>query len=185
MFNLDNINSSYAKNNLYRELYTYVLGRNPKKVIEFGCLEGYSTVAIAKALMNLNNGGTLKAYDLWHEYPYKAGIKNEVRFNLAKNNISSIVELGTMDFYKFLDNPEPFDLLHLDISNDGDIIEKAIDALWPQLKTGSTIIFEGGSEERDNEKWMLDYNKKPITSIKHNYTLLTDKWPSIGLYNYE
>ena len=41
MMNLENIESSYSKNDLYRELYSYVLGRNPKNVIEFGCLEGY------------------------------------------------------------------------------------------------------------------------------------------------
>ena len=181
MINLDNIKSSYSKNNLYRELYSYVLGRNPKIVIEFGCLEGYSTVTIAKALSQLKNEGKLKAYDLWDNYEYKAGNKELVIENLEKNHVRSFVELGDRDFYDFLKNPEPFDLLHLDISNDGDIVEKAIEALYPQLEKGSNIIFEGGSEERDSEEWMVKYNKRPINSIKYNYTLLTDKWPSISL----
>ena len=123
----------------------------------------------------------LKAYDLWEEYEYKAGRKDLVIENLEKNNVRSFVELGDRDFYDFLKNPEPFDLLHLDISNDGDIVEKAIEALYPQLENGSNIIFEGGSDERDNEEWMVKYNKRPINSIKYNYTLLTEKWPSISL----
>ena len=91
MMNLENIESSYSKNDLYRELYSYVLGRNPKNVIEFGCLEGYSTVAIAKALSQLHNGGKLKAYDIWEEYEYKAGVKDIVIENLERNNVRSFV----------------------------------------------------------------------------------------------
>ena len=86
-----------------------------------------------------------------------------------------------MDFFSFLENPIDFDLLHLDISNDGEIIEKTIESLKNHLERGSNIIFEGGSKERDNEEWMIKYNKKPINSIKYDYKVLTEKWPSMSL----
>ena len=181
MLNLDNIKSSYSKNQLHRELYSYVMGRNPKVVIEFGCLEGYSTVTIAKALKDLDNGGKLIAFDLWEKYKYKAGNRELVEKNLSRSNLRSIVELGSMDFFSFLENPIDFDLLHLDISNDGEIIEKTIESLKNHLERGSNIIFEGGSKERDNEEWMIKYNKKPINSIKYDYKVLTNKWPSMSL----
>ena len=44
------------------------------------------------------------------------------------------------------------------------------------------MIFEGGTEERDNIEWMLKYNKTPINSIKEeiNYVVLNESFPSVS-----
>ena len=51
-----------------------------------------------------------------------------------------------------------------------------------KLESGSTMIFEGGSIERDNIDWMKKYNKVPINSIKNtiNYEVLNQNFPSVS-----
>ena len=75
--------------------------------------------------------------------------------------------------------------MHLDISNDGKTIENTVEALEDKIRDGLVILFEGGSEERDNVVWMKDYNKKPINSIKDKikYTVLDERFPSISRIN--
>jgi hypothetical protein len=77
---------------------------------------------------------------------------------------------------------EDFDLLHLDISNDGNIISDVFNKVKNKLESGSTMIFEGGSIERDNIDWMKKYNKVPINSIKNtiNYEVLNQNFPSVS-----
>jgi len=45
---------------------------------------------------------------------------------------------------------EDFDLLHLDISNDGKTVTDVFNRIKSKIENGSTMIFEGGTEERDN-----------------------------------
>ena len=85
-----------------------------------------------------------------------------------------------MDFYQWLLNPEPFDLMHLDISNTGDTILKT----YNSLPEGSIVMFEGGSDERDNIEWMKKYNATPINSIKNiiNYQVIDNNFPSLSIF---
>ena len=69
--------------------------------------------------------------------------------------------------------------LDLDISNDGEIIEKTIESLKHHLERGSNIIFEGGSKERDNIEWMVKYKLEPINPIQKE--ILNSNFPSISL----
>ena len=51
-------------------------------------------------------------------------------------------------------------ILHVDISNNGEILEEIIPH-WID-KTRQFIIIEGGSLERDRIEWMIKFNKVPI-----------------------
>ena len=177
--------SSYQKNHLGPLLFQEVAIRKPSKVVEFGVLDGYSTLWLAAGLQWNGDNGHLYAYDLWDDYPYKHGYKGDVYELLNRAGLASTTSLLHADFFDWIKDPEPFDMLHLDISNDGDIIELAIEKLKDQIKQGSIIIFEGGSEERDLEPWMMRYRKRPIKNIKYNYKVLTDKWPSISIVDGE
>lgn len=170
------IESSYRENNIGETLYNKVLELKPNIIIEFGCLYGYSTVAMAMALKQLRQG-KIKCYDLWENYQYKHSTIQQTIKNIQKYNLEEYVEFHQMDYNEWLKNPEQFDLLHLDISNDGDIIEKTYSILH-----GNNILFEGGSEERDQVQWMVNYNKTPINSIKHKvpYVVINDKFPSLS-----
>ena len=171
------IQSSYKKNNLGYTIYETVLRLKPKVVIDFGILYGYSTVAIAQALKDIDEGGKVIGYDLFEDYKYKNAVKKLVDRNVKDYDVVDFVELRYGDFYEWVDNPDEFDLLHLDISNYGDVIE-LVNKKLPNKK----ILFEGGSEERDKVEWMTKYNYKAIYPLKEkiNYKILNKDFPSIS-----
>jgi predicted O-methyltransferase YrrM len=173
-----NLYSSYKENNIGKTLYDTVIELNPNVVVEFGVLCGYSTLCIAQALRDLNSNGKLIAYDLFEEYEYRHGNMEEVNNLLIENSLEDFVELRYGNLYKWINNPDEFDLLHLDVSNYGEIIQLVSDKF-----KNKNILFEGGSQERDREHWMIKYKKTSIYPLKNkiNYEILNRKWPSISL----
>lgn len=183
MYTTINVESSYAKNDLGKTLYDLVLEKRPTVIVEFGCLYGYSTIAMAMALRDLGQG-KLISYDIWDKYAYKHTTQSVAMDNIHSYGLSEFVEFRDLDFWTWLDdNSDEFDLLHLDISNDGDTIARAYQSLKRRIDLGASLIFEGGSVERDNEAWMLNYNKTPINSIKPsvNYRVVNESWPSLSI----
>ena len=179
---IEDIESSYRKNDLGKTLYETVLTIAPEKIVEFGTLHGYSTVAMAQALRDLGRGRII-AYDLFDDYRYNHSTKKEVIKNLKKYKLSKFATVKKLDFFKWLKKPDFFDILHLDISNDGKIIETAASILAPFLRKGAVIIFEGGTRERDNVYWMKKYNKVPIYPLKRkiNYKVLNRNFPALSM----
>lgn len=172
--------SSYAQNNIGVWIENYILDNRYTNIVEFGTLEGYSTYHIMKAIQKpfmVKWGANLKTYDLWDDYEYKHADYNYVKSVIDHIDIHNQVEVLKGNFYEWIKNPDPVDLLHLDISNDGEVIEAAVEA----LPSGTMILFEGGSTERDEIEWMVKYNKKPINSIKYKYKILTDLFPSLSI----
>jgi predicted O-methyltransferase YrrM len=184
MYQNPEIESSYRKNDLGKTLYDQVIEHRPKIIVEFGCLYGYSTVAMAMALRDLGEGKII-SYDLWESYPFKHSTRDETVKNISKYELQDWVEFKQMSYYEWLENPTQFDLLHLDISNDGDTILITKKALHNRLNNGSKILFEGGSVERDEIEWMKEYNKVPFNSIKERagYTVIDNRFPSISMLN--
>ena len=174
-----NIESSYRENNIGQSLYDTVIQLKPNKIVEFGCLYGYSTVSMALALKQLGRG-KIYCYDLWEEYQYKHSTISQTKENVIKYEVENYVEFIKKDYYEWLSNPEDFDLMHLDISNTGDIISKT----YSLLPTGSIVLFEGGSTERDEIEWMTKYKATPINSIKDkiNYKIINPSFPSLSLF---
>jgi predicted O-methyltransferase YrrM len=167
---MGNIRSSYAKNNFGGILRALILGHRPKNVVEFGVLDGYSTFHIAHAL-RFNDlcyfESTFKAYDIWDNYEYKHGKYEEVKKMINRQKLEKFVTLCYGNFYTtWRDyNDESIDFLHVDISNDGGVLENCLYRWGPKISCGGVIAFEGGSVERDNVQWMRRYNKKPIHPV--------------------
>ena len=174
------IESSYRENDLGRSLYDLVLEKKPKKIIEWGTLYGYSAVAMAMALDELG-GGHIDAYDLFDDYEFKKSSMENTQKNIDRYGVSSYVTLKKGNFDEWLKNPEPFDLLHVDISNKGDTIARLHVAVAGQVARGATVVFEGGSEERDEVEWMKRYDCKKIADSGVSYRLLDARFPSIGI----
>lgn len=173
------IYSSYVDNNIGKSIYDVVITYKPKKIIDFGLLYGYSTICLAQAVKD-NGFGEIIGYDLFEEYPYKASDKSIVEYNLKYYNLEQYVTLKKMNFNDWLNQDEEFDLIHLDISNDGNTIS----SLYNKYPT-SKIIFEGGTLERDNISWMEKYNRVKIQSIQSttNYKVINNKFPSLSGIN--
>lgn len=175
MFINPEIESSYRDNALGKTLYDYVIYEKPDIVIDFGVLNGYSTICMAMACKE-NGKGKVKVYDLFDKYEH-----NHAKFSTLINNIKSYglidwVEIEERNFFDWVKDPEPFDLIHIDISTTGDIL----DIIWDNLRDKGTVLFEGGSEQRDNVGWMRVHNKKPINQSKAKFEVINSRFPSIS-----
>lgn len=149
--------SSYEKNNYGDFFYSLIRVYQPEKVVELGTKAGYSAYHMARGLKD-NGKGTLDCYDLWEKYKFKSVAKAVAEKNLKEfKNIINLKQGDVVDVNKAY---KTVDILHVDISNDGEVLEKVIPH-WID-KIHQFIIVEGGSAERDKLEWMIKYNKTPI-----------------------
>lgn len=151
--------SSYEENNYGELFYSLIRIYKPIKVVELGTKAGYSAYHIARGLKD-NGNGSLDCYDLWEKYPFNSVPKSTAEKNLKK--FRDIISLTLKDAIGIEKSYETVDILHVDISNEGEILEKII-PYWID-KVRQLIIVEGGSSERDKLKWMIKYKKVPIAS---------------------
>jgi hypothetical protein len=157
--------SSYNRKTFGNILYSTVIKNNCKTIIDFGLLNGYSTVCLA--LGAKETGGHVIAYDIFEEYDFKRANKKTILNTLKKYNLENYVTVKEKNFYDWIKTPESFDLLHVDISNTGETIK----CLYENLKNKNNVgivLFEGGSEERDKNDWMIKFNKIPMRSLLSN-----------------
>jgi hypothetical protein len=156
--------SSYEQNNYGELFYSLIRIYKPEKVVELGTRAGYSAYHIARGL-EANGQGTLDCYDLWG----KNYGSDSVTRSLAEKNIEKFktrIKLHQQDALDVSKSYKEVDILHVDLDNDGDILEQIIPN-WID-KTRQMIIIEGGSVERDKlagetmahkvplKKWMAD-----------------------------
>jgi hypothetical protein len=172
MFVNPDINSSYRQKEMGRFLYDAVVESNAKTIVDMGILDGYSTVCLALAAKA--TGGVVYAYDLFDDYEYTNSNYNVVLKNLEKYSVSEFVVLEKKSFDDWLDEKPIFDVLHVDISNTGDVIESLYINFKSGLEMGSRIFFEGGSKERDFQDWMIDYNMKKINDTHVPFNVLAE-----------
>lgn len=151
--------SFYEQNNYGEVFYALVRIYKPEKVVELGTKAGYSAYHIARGLRD-NGKGTLDLYDLWEKYEFNSVPQSVAEKNLKK--FKDIVSFNLEDATQVYKKYKSVDILHVDISNDGEKLEKII----PQWidKVNQLIIIEGGSEEHDNLEWMIKFKKMPIRS---------------------
>jgi predicted O-methyltransferase YrrM len=174
------IESSYKENNIGQTLYNLVLEKRPKKIVEIGALYGYSALAMAEALQELGEGH-INAYDLFEDYPFKHPTLEQTTKNIARYGLTEYVTLTKKSLEEWLRSPEPFDLLHVDISNTADTINFLYEATKERIKNGSIVIFEGGSKERDEVEWVKKYNKRPIGETTAPFHVIDARFPSLSM----
>ena len=180
--------SSYHEEKFSKVFKTLCFSMNPKKIIEFGVLDGYSLDCF---LDSTDEDCSIEAYDLFDDFPYNAANFGSIsekysdipseRLKIAKGNI-----FDALDIIKKND----LDIIHVDVANDGKIYEFCINNLLPLLRDKGILILEGGSEERDNCEWMVKYNKPKIREVlrKHQDNLeikVFSEFPSMTLIKYK
>ena len=158
--------SSYLNNLNYGDIFkTLIFMVNPSNIVEIGILDGFSLKTFADYAPN---NCIIKAYDIFEEFNGNSANKETLQNDFQKyDNIT--VDYG--DFYKLCNTIQDtsIDILHIDIANNGDVFEYAINNYTKKLKNNGIIILEGGSEERDNIEWMNKYNKPKIKPIIEKY----------------
>lgn len=149
--------SSYEQNNYGEIFYSIIRVYQPAVVVELGTKAGFSAYHIARGLKE-NVKGKLDCYDLWEKYEFST-----VPISVAEKNLrefKNIVSLNLEDAKLVHKKYESVDILHVDLSNEGGILEEII-PYWID-KVRQLIIVEGGSEEHDNLPWMKNFKKKPM-----------------------
>ena len=171
--------SSYKKNSFDKIFKSICNAYTPSSILEIGILDGYSLNSFLKYS---SSDTKIKAIDLFEEYEYKSATYSKINDQfLGYKNLS--IEYG--DFYKYYLNKKKFDIIHIDISNDGEIYKFALDNYFPL--TNKLLILEGGSRERDKVDWMVNYEKVKINSfletINNKYDFETiEKFPSVTIF---
>jgi len=161
------IRTSYISNDLtygdfIASLTTII---KPKKIVEIGILDGFSL----NKFVNYSSEETkIYAYDLFEAFNGNHSNQEYVT-NTFKQNKNVIIEEGNFyDLYKNLDDND-IDILHIDIANNGHVLDYVMQNYFNKIKKSGVIIFEGGSNERDNIEWMIKYNKPKINKIINKY----------------
>ena len=83
-----------------------------------------------------------------------------------------------------MDNPTPFDLLHVDISNTGDILIDIKEKLGKFIDNGSIVVFEGGGQVRDKVEWMDKYEATKMFPLREklNYKVIRNDYPTLSAF---
>ena len=176
------VKSSYSENDLGISIYNYVISTKPEIVVELGTLHGYSAICIGLALRD-SGFGKLTCYDLWEDYEFTHTAMNSTMETIRSHGLDDIISLNKSSAFRWCEKVEKFDLLHVDISNDGEKIKKIFNLLSSRVREGSEILFEGGTRERDENSWINTFGFTPIESIKEEtgYHVLDERWPGLSL----
>ena len=174
--------SSYIKNNYGAIFEKTVEIFLPHKCVELGVLDGYSTLHIARGMKNAvkfsNHPIQFNAYDLWEDYPYKHGTMKGVYQLLFDEGLEGYASLHKKDAFTVHEDYDDHSVcfLHVDLSNDGDILRRIIKRWDDKLSFGGLFLFEGGSDERDNVEWMKKYKRKSIKAEIESNPILNKKY---------
>ena len=152
--------SSYKEEKFSKVLKTVCVLKNPKKIIEFGILDGYSLECF---IDSTDDSCTIEAYDIFEDFPYNSARYDYImgRFNTGR------VSIRKGDLFDSADNlaEESVDVLHVDIANNGEVYRYCIEKLIPKLRNDGVMLLEGGSIERDEVDWMIKYKKPKIREV--------------------
>lgn len=174
--------STYAWNDFSKEFAIITRVVNPHLIVEFGIGNGFS---LESFIEHSDSSCKIRAFDIFDDYPYSAADHKTISDMFSKHKN---VTIGKLNFYEahnvFIDGT--IDILHIDVSNDGDTYRFAVENYLPKISEHGVMILEGGSEARDKVEWMDKYNKKKIKpyldSISGEYIIHTvNKFPSITI----
>ena len=86
VLDMGDIKSSYKKNNYDKIFQSICFSLNPKKIVEFGILEGYSLDSFVKYGKN----SLIESNDLFDDFPYNSADYNFVVNKYQENSNVSI-----------------------------------------------------------------------------------------------
>lgn len=157
-------------------MYKVVYDLKPKTIIEYGTGSGGTAVTMGLALLDLYESfghvGKIKTYDLFETEAVGKYIRDvqlpftdeSPRQLVNRFKLNDIISIEHGDFSNFTSDTK-FDLLYFDIGNHGVNILDMYNLCKESVEAGSVILFEGGSDARDNVEWMSQ--KQKIQSVKH------------------
>ena len=157
------MNSSYKNDLNYGDLLeTITFIQKPKSILEIGILDGFSL----KCFADNSDNSKIDAFDIFDEFNGNHGNKEKL-IETFKEYSNVNIQYG--NFYELHKSVDKYDMIHIDIANNGDVYDFSINHYLPKLNENGLLILEGGSEKRDNVEWMIKYKKPKIQPILEKY----------------
>ena len=116
--------SSYHQEKFSKVFKALCFSMNPKKIVEFGVLDGYSLDCF---LDSTNEDCSIEAYDLFEDFPYNAADFGSISRKYSNLPVERLkIDKGNIfDALKIV-NPDEVDIFHVDVANDGEVYEFCI-----------------------------------------------------------
>jgi hypothetical protein len=181
--------SSYLEHNFGPFFQKAVQMFGPKRIVEFGLLDGYSTEYLLNGLI-YNGFGKLDCFDLFEDFPFNRADYGYINKRFLKCKEEGLIRINKGDFYRQDEilGDQQIDMFHIDIANNGDTYDWFINNYFPKLSSNGIAMLEGGSRERDLVSWMIKYNKPPIHLVLEKLNtcseikyMTIEKFPSITI----
>ena len=178
---LEGVGSSYKESGYQYLFYALVKLLSPEKICEIGVLQGFSLLSMASALKE-NNQGEILGYDLFDDYEFKNERMNNVQSRIDKTGLSEFANIKKQDAFSVSSEVEKTDILHVDISNNGNTVEQLF-LEWNE-KVNKMMIFEGGGHARDQIDWMVKFQKPAISPVLCQLSDQFQNWLFVTLEAY-
>lgn len=156
---IEALQSSYADRGYGALFYALIRVLKPRRCVEIGIFQGFSLLTAASALRD-NGAGSIAAYDLFDDYPYRHAHRPQVSQQILSLGLEGWATVHRADVSEVHEQWDGVDYLHIDVSNNGDTYRRVFEQ-WAH-KVSQVILLEGGSAERDNVAWMHQYAKPAI-----------------------
>ena len=181
---VEEVSSSYLTHAYHYLFYGLTRILVPEQCVELGVLRGFSLLTFATALHD-NGSGLMRGFDLFEDYPFKNASHDAVVRRIREFDLQDWAVTEQVDAFDVHHQFDEIDLLHVDLSNDGDTYRRSF-SQWAK-KVKKAMIFEGGSPERDKVEWMVKYEKPSIVEalaeIRADYPAwnitVLDPFPSV------
>ncbi len=108
--------------------------------------------------------------DLWERYPFRHCKVTDVEDRLLAHGFNNFVHLVNEDAAAAVDrfDDSSIDLLHVDLSNDGEKLTAIVPLYLPLLAPNGLLVIEGGSAARDRIGWMKEHSRPLIRNWLHS-----------------
>ena len=132
-----------------------------RRVAEYGILDGFSLDVFARLSPD---DCVVEARDIFERFEGNRADRSALQARFGDCAKVRILDGDFHDAGKDLE-AGAYDLIHVDVANNGAIYAEAEEVLVPKLAPGGMLLLEGGTPERDAVPWMKEYSKPPIVPV--------------------
>jgi len=129
-----------------------------RRIAEYGILDGFSLDVFSRGSPD---GCIVEGRDIFERFEGNGARRPQLEARFAGQ---SQVKILDGDFYEADKDLQDgaYDLIHVDVANNGAVYAEAERSLVPKLAPGGILILEGGTPARDAVPWMDEFSKPPI-----------------------
>jgi len=175
------LKSSYAAHGYDALFYALARAWRPATYLEFGVLSGYSLLSSSLAIHD-NGAGRAIGMDLFEDYEFTKDYKSAVQARIDTLQLGACCNLVQGSVYDVKPDDMAVDVLHIDISNNGDVVRHFFETWLAHV--GRAILFEGGGPSRDQVEWMVKFDKPRMFPVFEALATANPGWAVYQVADY-